>query len=67
MMEQQKQFLNEEQEKPREDMEVSQEIEKVLAFKSERAQMLSVDPDVVAQTVAVEEEKRLSRDHLMYH
>ncbi|GFY62589.1 hypothetical protein TNIN_128201 [Trichonephila inaurata madagascariensis] len=62
MMEEQKQFLNEEQEKSSEDMKVSQEIEKVLAFKSERAQMLSVDPDVVAQPVAVEEEKGLSRD-----
>ncbi|GFV87188.1 hypothetical protein TNCV_5114061 [Trichonephila clavipes] len=36
--------------------------EEVLVFKSERAQLLSVDPDAVEQPVAVEEEKGLSRD-----
>ncbi|GFW08955.1 hypothetical protein TNCV_3475051 [Trichonephila clavipes] len=43
-------------------MEVPQAIKKVLVFKSEQAQMLSVDPDAAAQPVAVEEEKGLSRD-----
>ncbi|GFW76174.1 splicing factor 3B subunit 2 [Trichonephila clavipes] len=43
-------------------MEVPQAIEKVLVFKSEQVQMLSVDPDTVAQPVTVEEEKGLSRD-----
>ncbi|GFV84815.1 hypothetical protein TNCV_4297971 [Trichonephila clavipes] len=33
-----------------------------IVFKSEPAQILSVDPDIVAQPVAVEEEKGLSRD-----
>ncbi|GFY40522.1 splicing factor 3B subunit [Trichonephila inaurata madagascariensis] len=36
--------------------------EEVLVFKSERSQILNVDPDAVAQPVAVEEEKGLSRD-----
>ncbi|GFW38776.1 hypothetical protein TNCV_3881431 [Trichonephila clavipes] len=66
-MDKQNQLLSEEQEKlSDEDMEVLQAIEKVLVFKSERAQMLSVDPDAVAQLVAVEEEKGLSRDSFMY-
>ncbi|GFX30890.1 hypothetical protein TNCV_4145981 [Trichonephila clavipes] len=39
-------------------MEVPQAIEKVLVFKSEQVQMLSADPDAVAQPVAVEEEKK---------
>ncbi|GFY06713.1 hypothetical protein TNCV_3525691 [Trichonephila clavipes] len=54
-------MLNEEQEKSDEDMNVSQEIE-VLVLKSEHAQLLSADPDAVAQPVAVEEEKNLPRD-----
>ncbi|GFY68348.1 hypothetical protein TNIN_28351 [Trichonephila inaurata madagascariensis] len=59
----QNQLLSEEQEKlSDEDMKVLQAIEKVLVFKSERAQMLSVYPDAVAQPVAVEEEKGLSGD-----
>ncbi|GFV53035.1 hypothetical protein TNCV_4643941 [Trichonephila clavipes] len=36
--------------------------EEVFVFKSERAQLLSVDPNAVEQPVAVEEEKGLSRD-----
>ncbi|GFY71433.1 retrovirus-related Pol polyprotein from transposon opus [Trichonephila inaurata madagascariensis] len=36
--------------------------EEVLVFKSERAQIFNVDPDVVAQPVSVEEEKGLSRN-----
>ncbi|GFY63751.1 hypothetical protein TNIN_341921 [Trichonephila inaurata madagascariensis] len=36
--------------------------EEVLIFKSEQAQILSVDPDAVAQPVVVEEEKGLSRN-----
>ncbi|GFT37402.1 hypothetical protein TNCV_1211981 [Trichonephila clavipes] len=36
--------------------------EEVLVFKSERTQILNVDPDALAQPVAVEEEKNLSRD-----
>ncbi|GFQ81905.1 hypothetical protein TNCT_467591 [Trichonephila clavata] len=47
----------EEQEKSDEDMEVPQTIEEILVFKSERAQMFSVDPDTVAQPVTVGEEK----------
>ncbi|GFT36403.1 uncharacterized protein TNCV_4271661 [Trichonephila clavipes] len=62
IMEEQNQLLNEEQEKSDEDMELPQAIEKVLAFKSEHAYMLSVDPDVVAQPVAVGKEKGLSGD-----
>ncbi|GFQ88005.1 hypothetical protein TNCT_337861 [Trichonephila clavata] len=46
-MEEQKQFLKG---KSDEDMEVPQAIEKVLVFKGERAQMLSVNPDAVAQS-----------------
>ncbi|GFY64578.1 hypothetical protein TNIN_98521 [Trichonephila inaurata madagascariensis] len=62
-IDEQNQLLNEEQEKlSDEDMEIPQATEKALAFKSERAQLLSVDPDAVAQPVAVEEEKGLSRD-----
>ncbi|GFR23740.1 uncharacterized protein TNCT_172301 [Trichonephila clavata] len=58
-MEEQKQFLKE---KLDEDMEVPQAIEKVLVFKGERAQMLSVNPDAVAQPIIVGEGKGLSRD-----
>ncbi|GFQ90823.1 uncharacterized protein TNCT_609151 [Trichonephila clavata] len=58
-MEEQKQFL---MGKSDEDMEVPQAIEKVLVFKGERAQMLSVNPDAVAQPVIVGEGKGLSRD-----
>ncbi|GFV05580.1 hypothetical protein TNCV_227911 [Trichonephila clavipes] len=36
--------------------------EEVLAFKSKRAQILRMDPDAVAQPVAVEKTKGLSRD-----
>ncbi|GFX01626.1 hypothetical protein TNCV_3971261 [Trichonephila clavipes] len=61
-MNEQNQLLNKEQEKSDEDMEVPQAIEKVLVFKSEQVQMFSADPDAVAQPVAVEEEKGLSRD-----
>ncbi|GFQ81944.1 hypothetical protein TNCT_643481 [Trichonephila clavata] len=43
-------------------MEVPQAIEKVLVFKGERAQILSVNPDAVAQPVTVGEGKGLSRD-----
>ncbi|GFY68757.1 hypothetical protein TNIN_298261 [Trichonephila inaurata madagascariensis] len=43
-------------------MEVPPKIEKVLVFKSERALILNVDPDAVAQYVVVEDEKGLSRD-----
>ncbi|GFQ66755.1 uncharacterized protein TNCT_220541 [Trichonephila clavata] len=55
-MEEQKQFLKQ---KSDEDMEVPQAIEKVLVFKGERVQMLSVNPDAVAQPVTV---VGLSRD-----
>ncbi|GFR03191.1 splicing factor 3B subunit 2 [Trichonephila clavata] len=58
-MEEQKQFLKG---KSDEDMEVPQAIEKVLVFKGERAQKLSVNPDAVAQPVIVGEGKSLSRD-----
>ncbi|GFR11504.1 uncharacterized protein TNCT_119051 [Trichonephila clavata] len=47
-IEEQKQFLKE---KSDEDMEVPQSIEKILVFKGERAQMLTVNPDAVAQPV----------------
>ncbi|GFT52506.1 hypothetical protein TNCV_14751 [Trichonephila clavipes] len=45
-------------------MEIPQAINKVLIFKTERAQILSVDPDAVEQPVTVEgeREKVLSRD-----
>ncbi|GFY37065.1 uncharacterized protein TNIN_349781 [Trichonephila inaurata madagascariensis] len=44
-------------------MEVPQAIKKVLVFKSKQAQMMfSMVPDAVAQPVAVEEEKSLSRN-----
>ncbi|GFQ69911.1 hypothetical protein TNCT_324001 [Trichonephila clavata] len=43
-------------------MEVPQAIEKILVFKGERVQMLSVNPDAVAQPVMVGEGKGLSRD-----
>ncbi|GFQ88910.1 hypothetical protein TNCT_688621 [Trichonephila clavata] len=43
-------------------MELPQAIKKVLAFKGEQAQMLSVNSDAVAQTVIVGEEKSLSRE-----
>ncbi|GFR25740.1 hypothetical protein TNCT_657671 [Trichonephila clavata] len=58
-IEEQKQFLKG---KSDEDMEVPQAIEKVLVFKGERAQMLSVNPDAVAQPVTVGDGKGLSRD-----
>ncbi|GFQ98371.1 uncharacterized protein TNCT_60441 [Trichonephila clavata] len=61
-MEEQKQILNEKPEKSDKDMEVPQAVEKVIVFKGARAQMLSVNPDVVAQPVIVGEEKDLSRD-----
>ncbi|GFY70962.1 uncharacterized protein TNIN_239621 [Trichonephila inaurata madagascariensis] len=62
-MNEQNQLLNEEQERlSDEDMEVPQAIEKVLALRSEQVQMLSADPDAVAQPVTVEEEKNSSRD-----
>ncbi|GFU46813.1 hypothetical protein TNCV_434891 [Trichonephila clavipes] len=67
IMEEQNQLLNEEQEKSNEDMELPQAIQKVLAFKSERAYMLSGDPDAVAQPVAVGEEKGLSVETLIYY
>ncbi|GFX22682.1 uncharacterized protein TNCV_2994171 [Trichonephila clavipes] len=57
-MNEQNQLLSDKQEKlSDEDMEVSQVIKKVLVFKSEQVQMLSVDPNGIAQPVAVEEEK----------
>ncbi|GFR05007.1 hypothetical protein TNCT_498982 [Trichonephila clavata] len=62
IMHEQKQFLNEEQEKLDEDIELPQPTENVLPFKSERAKMLSVDPGAVAHPVAIGEEKHLSRD-----
>ncbi|GFY54481.1 hypothetical protein TNIN_250091 [Trichonephila inaurata madagascariensis] len=62
VMEEQKQFLNEEQEKSDEDMEVPQAIEKVLVFKSERTLMLSVDQDAVTQPVVIGQEKGLTGD-----
>ncbi|GFQ83591.1 splicing factor 3B subunit 2 [Trichonephila clavata] len=58
-MEEQKQFLKE---KSDEAMEVPQAIEKGLVFKSERAKMLCVNPDAVAQPAIVGEIKGLSRD-----
>ncbi|GFQ72777.1 hypothetical protein TNCT_246831 [Trichonephila clavata] len=58
-MEEQKQFLKQ---KSDEDMEVPQAIEKVLVFKGERAQMLSVNLDAVAQPVIVGKGKGLFRD-----
>ncbi|GFY63320.1 splicing factor 3B subunit 2 [Trichonephila inaurata madagascariensis] len=48
-------------EKSDEDMELPQTTEKVLPLKSERAKMLSVGPDAVAQPVTVTEEKGLPR------
>ncbi|GFQ80310.1 hypothetical protein TNCT_30071 [Trichonephila clavata] len=62
IMHEQKQFLNEVQGTSDDDTELPQATEKVLPFKSERAKILSVDPDAVAQPVAIEEEKGLSRD-----
>ncbi|GFY76289.1 hypothetical protein TNIN_421221 [Trichonephila inaurata madagascariensis] len=44
-------------EKSDEDMELPQATEKVLPLESERAKMLSVGPDVVAQPVTVPEKK----------
>ncbi|GFR24331.1 hypothetical protein TNCT_378791 [Trichonephila clavata] len=61
-MEEQKQFLNEKQEKSDEDIEGTSSNREVLVFKGERAQMLSVNPDAVAQLVIVGEGKGLSRD-----
>ncbi|GFQ77104.1 hypothetical protein TNCT_494471 [Trichonephila clavata] len=60
-MHKQKQFLNEEQEILDDDMELPQATEKVL-LKAERAKMLSVDADAVAQPVTIGEEKGLPRD-----
>ncbi|GFS36369.1 uncharacterized protein TNIN_188211 [Trichonephila inaurata madagascariensis] len=60
-MNEQNQLLNKEQEKSDEGMEVPQAIEKVLVFISEQVQMLRADPDATAQSVAVEEEKGLSK------
>ncbi|GFY47524.1 splicing factor 3B subunit 2 [Trichonephila inaurata madagascariensis] len=48
-------------EKSDEDMELPQTTEKVLPLESERAKMLSVGPDAVAQPVTVTEEKGLPR------
>ncbi|GFS58832.1 splicing factor 3B subunit 2 [Trichonephila inaurata madagascariensis] len=48
-------------EKSDEDMELPQTTEKVLPLESERAKMLSVGLDVVAQPVTVPEEKGLTR------
>ncbi|GFV51532.1 hypothetical protein TNCV_3260721 [Trichonephila clavipes] len=59
-MDVQNQLLNEEQEKPDEDIEVPQAIEKIIVFKREQAQILSMEPDAVAQTVTVEKKKGLS-------
>ncbi|GFQ83232.1 hypothetical protein TNCT_418011 [Trichonephila clavata] len=49
-----------------EDMELPQAIEKVLDFKSEQAPMISVEPDAVAQPVAVREEKGSSNVPLIF-
>ncbi|GFV35264.1 uncharacterized protein TNCV_3202961 [Trichonephila clavipes] len=48
-------------EKSDEDMELPQATERVLPLESERAEMLSVDADAVAQPVTVPEEKGLPR------
>ncbi|GFY67343.1 uncharacterized protein TNIN_162731 [Trichonephila inaurata madagascariensis] len=48
-------------EKSDEDMELPQATEKVLPLESERAKMLSVGPDAVAQLVTVPKEKGLPR------
>ncbi|GFQ85908.1 hypothetical protein TNCT_708501 [Trichonephila clavata] len=53
-MKEQKRFLKG---KSNEDMEVPQAIEKVLVSKGERAEMLSVNPDAVAQPVTVGKER----------
>ncbi|GFW30778.1 hypothetical protein TNCV_4088981 [Trichonephila clavipes] len=47
-------------EKSDEDMELPQATERVLPFESERAKLLSVDPDAVTQPITVGEEKGLS-------
>ncbi|GFY53132.1 hypothetical protein TNIN_187281 [Trichonephila inaurata madagascariensis] len=65
-MDEQNHLLNEEQEKSNEDMEVPQAIEKILVFKSERAQILSVDPDAVVQPVAVRKKRVYVETHQMY-
>ncbi|GFW06508.1 hypothetical protein TNCV_2188411 [Trichonephila clavipes] len=49
-------------EKSDEDMELPQGTEEVLSLKNERAHMLSVVPDTVAQPVTVGEEKGLPGD-----
>ncbi|GFS54459.1 uncharacterized protein TNIN_289761 [Trichonephila inaurata madagascariensis] len=60
-MNEQNQLLSGKQEKlTDEDMEVPQAIEKILVFKSEQVEMLSVDSDGIAQPIVVEEEKSLS-------
>ncbi|GFY49063.1 uncharacterized protein TNIN_487611 [Trichonephila inaurata madagascariensis] len=53
-------------EKSDEDMELPQTTEKVLPLESERAKMLSVGPDAVAQPVTVTEEKGLPRVLLIF-
>ncbi|GFV82345.1 uncharacterized protein TNCV_3443351 [Trichonephila clavipes] len=52
-------------EKSDEDMELPQATERVLPLESERAKMLSVGPDYMAQSVTVPEEKGLSRVQLI--
>ncbi|GFY68755.1 hypothetical protein TNIN_318191 [Trichonephila inaurata madagascariensis] len=59
-VDEQNQSLSEEQKNVSKEVEVPQKIEKVLVFKSERALILNVDPDAVAQYVAVEDEKGFS-------
>ncbi|GFX50399.1 hypothetical protein TNCV_339341 [Trichonephila clavipes] len=50
-----------ESEKSDEDMELSQATERVLSHESERAKMLCLGPDAMAQPVTVPEEKCLPR------
>ncbi|GFV97222.1 uncharacterized protein TNCV_161911 [Trichonephila clavipes] len=52
-------------EKSDEDMEFTQVTERVLPLESERAKMLSVDPDALAQPDTVREEKGLPRVQLL--
>ncbi|GFV65727.1 uncharacterized protein TNCV_4153631 [Trichonephila clavipes] len=52
-------------EKSDEDKELPQVTKRVLPLESERAQMLSVDPDALAQPDTVREEKGLSRIQLI--
>ncbi|GFY48951.1 uncharacterized protein LOC102076250 [Trichonephila inaurata madagascariensis] len=49
-------------EKSDEEMELPKETEKVRPLESERAYMLSMDPEAVAQPVTVEEDNCLPRD-----